>query len=67
MALRTPQLPQIDLARSKYGRPLFVDMEAFFEFSFWIAEELLDLEAQHLVKNSGRLGPRVSPEATKAG
>jgi len=42
-------------------------MEAFFEFSFWIAEELLDLEAQHLVKNSGRLGPRVSPEATKAG
>ena len=25
-----------------------VDMEAFFEFSFWIAEELEDLKAQAL-------------------
>jgi len=38
--------PQLNLARSQYERPMFVDMEKFFEFSFWISEELLDLEAR---------------------
>lgn len=46
MVIRTPQVPQLDLSRSPYERPLFVDMEAFFDFSFWIAEELLELEAR---------------------
>ena len=27
--------------------PLTMDMQQFFEFSFWMAEELLDLEAQY--------------------
>ena len=43
--IRTPQLPQLNLARSPYDRPFFVDMEAFFDFSFWLAEELLELES----------------------
>ena len=37
----------IDLARQGDSSPLLVDMEAFFEFSFWIAEELGDLVAEH--------------------
>ncbi len=46
MAIRTPQLPQLNLSRSQYEQPLFVDMEAFFDFSFWMSEELLDLETR---------------------
>ena len=53
--IRSPQLPQIDLARHMFDLPLVVDMEAFFDFSFWIAEELLDLEAKYGKKHSGRM------------
>jgi len=55
MANRIPQAPQLDLSRSRYEKPLFVDMEAFFDFSFWISEELLDLEARFKPKNQPRL------------
>ena len=55
MVIRTPQLPQLNLARNQFDRPLFVDMESFFDFSFWISEELLDLEAKFLTKNQPRL------------
>lgn len=55
--IRSPQIPQLDLARHTFDLPLLVDMEAFFEFSFWIAEELLDLETQFKEKHSGRLKP----------
>ncbi len=48
------QPSQINLARRRYESPLFVDMEAFFEFSFWMAEELLDLEATYKRKNAKR-------------
>jgi hypothetical protein len=44
--IRTPQLPQLNLSRSPYEQPFFVDMEAFFDFSFWLAEELLELETR---------------------
>ena len=37
----------IDLARQGDLSPMIVDMEAFFEFSFWIAEELADLVAEY--------------------
>ena len=47
--IRTPQLPQLNLASHQYDRPFFVDMEAFFDFSFWLAEELLELESQFKV------------------
>lgn len=51
MVIRNPQLPQLNLSRNKFDRPFFVDMESFFEFSFWISEELLDLEAKFQVGN----------------
>lgn len=44
--IRNPQTPQLNLAKNRFEPPFFVDMEAFFEFSFWISEELLDLEAK---------------------
>lgn len=49
------QMPQINLARQNFEKPFFVDMEAFFEFSFWISEELLDLEANHKLKAQRRM------------
>ena len=44
---RPPQisLPAFESSGQTFGREIPVDMEAFFEFSFWMAEELLDLEA----------------------
>ena len=50
MIFPNAQPPQINLARQRFEKPFFVDMEAFFEFSFWITEELLDLEANHKLK-----------------
>lgn len=41
------QAPQINLARRPFETEFWVDMESFFEFSFDISEELLDLEARH--------------------
>lgn len=38
---------RIDLTRAGDLSPLTVDMESFFEFSFWIAEELSDLVATY--------------------
>jgi hypothetical protein len=55
MAIRTQQVPQLNLAQSTYERPFFVDMEAFFDFSFWMSEELLDLEARFAEKSQCRL------------
>jgi hypothetical protein len=39
--------PKINLSRKPGELPFDVGMEAFFEFSFWMAEELTDLIAQH--------------------
>ena len=46
---RPPQisLPAFESAGQSFGREITVDMESFFEFSFWMAEELLDLEASY--------------------
>lgn len=38
--------PQLDLSRRPERGPWLVDMQGFFELSFWMAEELLDLEAR---------------------
>ena len=54
MIFPNAQPPQINLARQRFEKPFFVDMEAFFEFSFWITEELLDLEANHKLKAQRR-------------
>ena len=40
------QQPQLDLSRRPELGPWMVDMQDFFEFSFWMAEELIDLEAR---------------------
>lgn len=38
--------PTIELSLSRFEKPMEVDLEKFFEFSFDLAEDLLDLEAQ---------------------
>ena len=39
--------PQVRL-NTQLGQPaLTMELDHFFEFSFWLAEELLDLEARH--------------------
>lgn len=50
VANRIFQAPQINLAPN-HQQPFFVDMEAFFEFSFWMAEELTDLVANYEDQN----------------
>ena len=49
--LRDILRPRVNLSRRPGEPPLDVDMEAFFEFSFWMAEELLDLIASHEQKD----------------
>ena len=49
MANRIFQSPQLNL-NPPNQTPLFVDMEKFFEFSFWLAEELSDLVASYELK-----------------
>jgi hypothetical protein len=64
MVIRNSEISVLNLARNKYDSPFFVNMQSFFEFSFWISEELVDLEAQfepkhrvqqQPVSSSGRL------------
>ena len=45
MAIRENHPPRLNLSRNSDQADLFVDLQSFFEFSFWMAEELLDLEA----------------------
>ena len=66
MTFPNSQSPQINLARNPFEPPLFVDMEAFFEFSFWITEELLDLEATHRLKNQRGKVTQAATEALAA-
>lgn len=37
--------PTIELSLSRFEKPIEVDLERFFEFTFDLAEDLLDLEA----------------------
>ncbi len=46
MINRELKTPKIKLNVPAGTTPLSMDMQKFFEFSFWMAEELLDLEAQ---------------------
>jgi hypothetical protein len=57
MVVRNSEISVLNLARNKYEAPFFVNMESFFEFSFWISEELLDLEAQVKPRHRARLQP----------
>ena len=57
MVIRNSEISVLNLARNKYEAPFFVNMESFFEFSFWISEELLVLEAQFKPRHDVRLQP----------
>jgi hypothetical protein len=46
MSVRPMTTPQLDLSRRPNVGPWMVDMQRFFEFSFWMAEELIDLEVR---------------------
>ena len=37
----------IELPSNQFEAPLRMEVQAFFDFSFWMSEELLELEAQH--------------------
>ena len=53
--LNSPQItPQINLSRKPDELVFEVGMEAFFEFSFWMAEELLELVAEHEFREESR-------------
>jgi hypothetical protein len=52
MNIRLPHPPIIDLQSNRFEEPLKVDMQAFLDFSFWMSEELLDLEAKFASKTS---------------
>lgn len=38
--------PRLNLTRDASAPPVYVGMQSFFEYCFWLAEELQDLEAQ---------------------
>ena len=46
MTEKSTQPTQLVLTRDSAAGRIKVDMEAFFDFSFWMAEELEDLVAQ---------------------
>ncbi len=65
--IRKPQAPQFNLSPGKFEKPFFVDMESFFEFSFWISEELLDLENRFKEKHAPRLKRKLGSQAVAIG
>lgn len=38
--------PMLNLTRNPGQTPMFVSMDTFFDFCFWLAEELQDLECR---------------------
>ncbi len=44
--------PTIELPSNQFEAPLKVDVQAFLDFSFWISEELLELENRLASKSS---------------
>ena len=47
MTKRETAPPKLNLARHPSEGSMRIDMESFFDFCFWIAEELQDLESQY--------------------
>ena len=47
-------LPQLELTLTRFEAPIEVDMERFFEFSFDLAEDILDMEAQFSAQRNWR-------------
>lgn len=46
--------PKIELTLTRFESPMEVDMERFFEFSFDLAEDILDMEARFGAKRNRR-------------
>ncbi len=46
--------PTIKLTMTRFESPMEIDMERFFEFSFDLAEGILDMEARFQVKRNRR-------------
>ena len=61
MIKRLATSPTINLARKESDPALMVDLESFFDFSFWMAEELQDLISTAELKEL-----RVQPKFTTA-
>ncbi|MDB4766950.1 hypothetical protein OAG71_04600 [bacterium] len=47
-------LPQLELTLTRFETPIEVDMERFFEFSFDLAEDILDMEARFKAQRNQR-------------
>ncbi len=44
---RTDRSPKLNLTDESSGGKLAVDLESFFEFSFWMSEQLENLVVKH--------------------
>jgi hypothetical protein len=44
MNLRLPHAPEIALCSNRFEEPISIAVDAFVDFSFWMSEELLELE-----------------------
>lgn len=52
--------PTIELPSNRFEEPLKVDVQAFLEFSFWMSEELLNLETQFAPRSAAQQVAKVS-------
>ncbi|MDB2686618.1 hypothetical protein N9Y42_05355 [Mariniblastus sp.] len=52
--------PTIQLPSNRFEEPIEVDVQAFFDFSFWMSEELLKLENRFASKTSDQSVTKVS-------
>ena len=52
--------PKLELSLTRFEAPMEVDMERFFEFSFDLAEDILDMEAR-FGANRNRPNDRITP------
>ena len=52
--------PKLELPLTRFEIPMEIDMERFFEFSFDLAEDILDMEA-HFGANRKGSNDRITP------
>ena len=52
--------PTIELPSNRFEEPIEVDVQAFFDFSFWMSEELLKLETKFAPRTSDPSVAKVS-------
>ena len=52
--------PTIQLPSNRFEEPIEVDVDAYFEFSFWMSAELLELENRFAPKTANQPTTKVS-------